>query len=277
MTTLNEVQPLTPAETGRLRELEVTILQGLTTFRETGSALAEIRDGRLYRATYSTFDAYLTERWGISRQHAGRLIQAAEVAQVLSPTGYTPDTEREARTSEAKAAAQVVQQLAPEQQQQVARFIQATTGTAKPTTSQIKAVAEVVQAIDEHGTVAHPETGEPVPFMELPEPARMAVIRENVSTGTHERLQRQKGHVQGSVMQAKSNGRGGWTDWCLSYAEQQLTGTQELRLVIKRDASGNATVQALVVDTESHATVAYGDHAPYLKKAVMNLVEEVKA
>ncbi|UQN04837.1 hypothetical protein [Deinococcus sp. QL22] len=46
--------------------------------------------------------------------------------------------------------------------------------------------------------------------------------------------------------------------------------------MVKKDTSGNVQVQALIFDSESHATVAYGDMAPYLKKAVMNLVEEVK-
>ncbi|WP_412027889.1 hypothetical protein [Deinococcus yunweiensis] len=272
--TLPPARPLTDVEAATLTRLEATIQDGLREFQRTGSALAEIREGRLYRGAHETFDAYLEQRWGFTRQHAGRLIAAAAVAQTLEPIGLHLDTERQAR--ELRPAAQVVAALNPEQQQNVAKFIQATTGSERPTTSQIKAVAEVVQAIDEHGMVDHPETGEPVAFTDLPEPARMAVIRENVSTGTNERLQRQAGHVQASVMQAKSNGKGGWADWVLTYAEQSLTDTQELRLVVKRDASGNAAVQALVVDTESHQTIAYGDTATYLKRAVLNLAEEVK-
>ncbi|WP_168733639.1 hypothetical protein [Deinococcus sp. Arct2-2] len=56
-------------------------------------------------------------------------------------------------------------------------------------------------------------------------------------------------------------------------SQQQLADTQELRIVVKRDASRNTQVQALIVDSESHATVAYGDTALCLEKAVMNLVE----
>lgn len=268
---------LTTTEQQRLTDLEGTISAGLQTFRETGAALAEIRDGRLYRATHATFDVYLEHRWGFTRQHAGRLIAAAEVAQVLEPVGYTPGTEREARTPEVRAAARLVAELEPEQQQQVAKFLQATTGSEKPTTSQIKAVAEVVQQIDAHGTVEHPDTGEQVPFTDLPEQARMAVIRENVSTSAHERVQRQQGHIQASKMQANSSGKGGWTDWCMTYVQQSLTDTQELRVVIKRDASGNPKAQALVIDTETHTTIAYGESADWLKKAVLNLAEEVRA
>ncbi|GHF29195.1 hypothetical protein HNQ07_000893 [Deinococcus metalli] len=46
--------------------------------------------------------------------------------------------------------------------------------------------------------------------------------------------------------------------------------------MVKQDASGNSTVQALVVDTEGHQTIAYGDAATSLKKAVLNFAEEVK-
>lgn len=267
---------LSTTEQQHLATLEHTIQAGLQTFRDTGAALAEIRDGRLYRATHATFDAYLEHRWGFTRQHAGRLIQAAEVAQVLEPVGYTPDTEREARTPEVRAAARIVAELEPEQQQQVAKFLQATTGCEKPSTSQIKAVAEVVQQIDAHGTVEHPDTGEQVPFTDLPESARMAVIRENVSTSTHERVQRQQGHIQASLEARNSTGKGGWTDWCVTYAQQHLTDDQELRITVKRDPSGNAKVQAAVVDAGTGQVIAAGERADWLKKAVMTLVEEVK-
>ncbi|HEX6762895.1 MAG TPA: hypothetical protein VF094_08855 [Gaiellaceae bacterium] len=45
-------------ESARLAELEHVVEQGLQTFVEVGLALAEIRDGRLYRATHSTFAEY---------------------------------------------------------------------------------------------------------------------------------------------------------------------------------------------------------------------------
>ena len=131
-------------------------------------------------------------------------------------------------------------------------------------------------SIDAHGTVAHPETGAEVPLHELTGEQRATVLVENVTTGTYERMQRQQQHIAESVAQNSTTGRGGWTDWCISYAAQFLTATQELRIVVKQDASGNPKAQALIVDTETHATVAYGDPANWLKKAVLNLVEEVK-
>ena len=48
---------------------------------EVGLALAEIRDLRLYRREYSGFEEYCRKKWGWSKQHAYRLIEAAPVAK----------------------------------------------------------------------------------------------------------------------------------------------------------------------------------------------------
>src|SRR5512135_1315685 len=89
---------LTRSESDKLRECETIIDRGLATFVEVGTALLEIRDLRLYRATHGTFELYCRERWGISRVHAHRMIEAARVAENLLPTGNIPANERQART-----------------------------------------------------------------------------------------------------------------------------------------------------------------------------------
>jgi phage N-6-adenine-methyltransferase len=71
----------------RLSELETVIARGLSTFVEVGLALLEIRDSRLYRAAHETFESYCRERWGWSRRHANRLIEASEVLETLGPIG----------------------------------------------------------------------------------------------------------------------------------------------------------------------------------------------
>ena len=70
---------------------------GQQTFIEVGQALLEIRDRRLYRETYGTFEEYCQERWGMTRRHANRQIGAAHVVEVLGPIGPIPRTERQAR------------------------------------------------------------------------------------------------------------------------------------------------------------------------------------
>lgn len=88
---------LDAGEARRLAELEAVVEAGLQTFVDVGRALLEIRDGRLYRQTHGTFEAYLDERWNISRRHGYRLIDAARVAELVSPIGHTPANEAQAR------------------------------------------------------------------------------------------------------------------------------------------------------------------------------------
>lgn len=47
-------------------------------------ALKAIRDGGLYREQFKTFEKYVAERWGMARQRAYQLIDAAEVKTDLS-------------------------------------------------------------------------------------------------------------------------------------------------------------------------------------------------
>lgn len=70
---------LTPDEQQALADAEQTIERGLQTFIEVGTALAKVRDERLYREGYGTFEAYCRERWGIDRINAHRTIEAAQV------------------------------------------------------------------------------------------------------------------------------------------------------------------------------------------------------
>jgi hypothetical protein len=79
-----------------LAELERVIEKGMQTFIEVGNALLEIRESQLYRASYPTFEAYCRERWGWSRIHAHRHIDAARVTALL-PMGNSPSSERVAR------------------------------------------------------------------------------------------------------------------------------------------------------------------------------------
>lgn len=74
---------ITLSESQRLISLERTIEAGRKTFAEVGVALAEIRDFRLYRSDYTTFEDYCRKKWGWQRQRAYELIAAAEVANGL--------------------------------------------------------------------------------------------------------------------------------------------------------------------------------------------------
>ena len=82
---------ITGAEADRLIGLETVIERGLHTFVDVGTALLEIRDSRLYRTAFDTFEDYCRERWGMSRPRAYQLIDAATVASNLSTTVDIPE------------------------------------------------------------------------------------------------------------------------------------------------------------------------------------------
>ncbi len=77
-----------------LAELEQTVEKGKATFLDVGAALVEIRLRKLYKPKGWT--EYLKERFGFSRQHAHRIVQAKASADA-SPVGDKPATEGEAR------------------------------------------------------------------------------------------------------------------------------------------------------------------------------------
>lgn len=82
----------------RLADLEVVIERGKSAFIEVGEALIEIRESKLYRLDYPTFEAYCKGRWGWTADHGKRLINAAEVVREILPTGRsTPANEWQAR------------------------------------------------------------------------------------------------------------------------------------------------------------------------------------
>lgn len=87
---------LAPVEASALAQHEATVERGLASFLDVGRALLAIRDDRLYRVAFTTFEDYCQQRWGIDRTYAFRLTQAAQVADVL-PVGNTPANEAQAR------------------------------------------------------------------------------------------------------------------------------------------------------------------------------------
>jgi len=82
--------PLTETEQRQMLDCEDVIRQDLMTFFDVGSALLTIRENRLYRAEYATFEVYCRERWNIGRSYAWRLIGAAERLRLLPPDTAMP-------------------------------------------------------------------------------------------------------------------------------------------------------------------------------------------
>jgi len=87
-------------ESHELERCEVVIKQGLQTFIEVGQALMTIREKRLYRIGFKTFEDYCVGRWGMVQQSATRLIRAYETVSNLQsePIGSVlPKSENQVR------------------------------------------------------------------------------------------------------------------------------------------------------------------------------------
>lgn len=93
---------LTDIERTELARYEAVIEHGLGTFVEVGQALLAIRENKLYRASYGTFEEYCQDRWGFNSPHARRLMRAAETVSNIEsqndPMGsFLPISERQTR------------------------------------------------------------------------------------------------------------------------------------------------------------------------------------
>ncbi len=83
-----------------LADLENIIETNRCKFYQVGKALRRIRDEQLYRQLlFTSFEAYVRERWDMVRSHAYRLIEASKVIDNLSPIGdgILPQNESQAR------------------------------------------------------------------------------------------------------------------------------------------------------------------------------------
>ncbi len=92
----NDSNSLDETETLELINLESKVEKSLRAFLEIGLSLREIRDKRLYRANYATFEDYCINRWEISRGSSYHLIAAASLVEnfVYHGIQIVPNSER---------------------------------------------------------------------------------------------------------------------------------------------------------------------------------------
>jgi hypothetical protein len=133
------METLTTQETVRLCELERIIQKGKDTFVEVGTALAEIRDAKLYKPK-QTFEEYCKERWDFSYRRAVQMIEAAATVKNMNQGSHSmPTTERQARPlaklppEDQPAAWEKAQELAKEEGKPVAaRHVEAAVEEVMP-------------------------------------------------------------------------------------------------------------------------------------------------
>lgn len=90
----------TAQDVERLKELESAIRSGLSSFVTVGNALIEIREKRLYKDKYTTFEDYCETVWDMTSRRCRQLADAAKVMENLnncSDLSVKPQTESQVR------------------------------------------------------------------------------------------------------------------------------------------------------------------------------------
>ena len=88
---------LTEQETTLLNECEVVVSKGIKAFKEVWGALLEIRDSKLYRKEFRTFDDYCVVKWDLSRDYVNKNIRALGVLNNLDTIVSKTITESQLR------------------------------------------------------------------------------------------------------------------------------------------------------------------------------------
>jgi hypothetical protein len=90
----NEITPikhLSPAEITKYEKLKEKLIEELeiisTAFARVGKILKQIRDERLYRAEFPTFEEFTKQTFSRGRDYAYKLIAAYDLAQELIEQG----------------------------------------------------------------------------------------------------------------------------------------------------------------------------------------------
>lgn len=127
---------LEPAEREEFRRCVDIIERSLKTFIEVGDALMRIRERRFYRESHSSFEGFCSERWGMSKTQANRLIAATEVVANLTPIGANPIAESQVRP---------LSGLSPDQQREAWRRAVESAPEGKVTAAHVEAAAKEIR------------------------------------------------------------------------------------------------------------------------------------
>lgn len=138
---------MSKVEQTRFVELKNVVKQTAGAFVRCGEALAEIRDRKLYRVQYETFEQFVEKEYNWTRQRAYQMIDAAKTVKTLPPKMSTRvDTEKKAR-----ALAKV-----PEENRK--SVVQSAISSGKVTVNSLKKAAEKSTEISRLD-----KTGYPIP------------------------------------------------------------------------------------------------------------------
>lgn len=133
---------LSEDERDELERCEGIIERGLPVFFEVGAALLRVRDLRLYRGLYATFEDYCQARWGFSKTYANNLIAATSVRNNLTTIVVKTLPSNEAQTRP------LAKLKTPEQQQQAWQRAVETAPDGRVTAAHVAAVVRDMRRAD---------------------------------------------------------------------------------------------------------------------------------
>ena len=131
---VQQSQELTQKEQQTLQACEQDITKGIEL---QAKALQTIRDKKLYRSEFDTFEDYVSDRLGKSRSWAYRQIDYIKVCQNIAESSLSPIGDI------SEAATREIADLEPDQQVEVVQ--EATKNGKKPTAKAVKEAKETVQ------------------------------------------------------------------------------------------------------------------------------------
>ncbi len=214
---------LTTTDRNDLEKYESVIERGYQSFVESGQALLNIRDRRLYRQTHDTFEDYCQERWGFNRARGRQLIEASIAVQTL-PKNLDTNVSTEGAARELRKV--------PETHR--VAVVTSATKNGVATGSAIKKAAEKVQQIS---PVVVDATGYPIP-------------KEGVA------IWHRAGEIQDmltAVSKLKSQIKNGWEDKDLLFAGVGQHAVDELERVYYTLA--NAKPYAVCTQCQGHPRI----------------------
>lgn len=177
------VLALTDGERSRYADLKATARQGYVAL---GSALTEIRDRRLYREEYATFEAFCRAEFQIGKTRAYQLIEhGRSLANLSTMVDVVQPNERQARE---------LVELSPDDQQAVWQTVVETAPGGTVTAQHVRALVGVLKDVVAFDVI-DPGTGEQVAWAALTPVQKNGYLKAAVAEETYERLQRQKAHV----------------------------------------------------------------------------------
>ncbi len=160
------------SRTKELERLEGIIQKNFESFCEVGRALLQIKADELFKekngGKYETFPAYCKAEWGITKQHANRLIASSAIIGQVEPSGSTEGiTEFQVRP---------LSKLLPEQRTEAWEKAKSTAPNGKVTANHVEKV--VKEMITEKKEVVSEKQTEKITKPKEPEAKKPSVEKK---------------------------------------------------------------------------------------------------